>query len=149
MASPLSLVGPLAAYLPLVGTLGCPKRLPYWRTSSCNSTGDVDLVVDAAYKQKSENPHFTDLFKWPFVGPFVGPSWAIYTAAPEMNLLEKSEITITQFWSVPRPIRGRIPAIHARESGNPFFPAPFRHIFGKSEPNVKTHPKSKTNIFWK
>ena len=28
----LSLVGPLAAYFPLVGTLGCQKRLPYWRT---------------------------------------------------------------------------------------------------------------------
>ena len=26
----LSLVGPLAAYFSLVGTLGCRKRLPYW-----------------------------------------------------------------------------------------------------------------------
>ena len=32
VASLLSLVGPLAAYFPLVGTLGCRKRLPYWRT---------------------------------------------------------------------------------------------------------------------
>ena len=32
VASLLSLVGPLAAYFPLVATLGCQKRLPYWRT---------------------------------------------------------------------------------------------------------------------
>ena len=32
VASLLSLVGPLAAYSPLVGTLGCRKRLPHWRT---------------------------------------------------------------------------------------------------------------------
>ena len=66
-----------------------------------------------------------------------------------MNLPEKSKINITQLWPCPGPSEPGSQRFMPEKSGNPFLPAPVRHIFAKSESNVKTHPKSKTNIFWK
>ena len=65
---------------------------------------------------------------------------------------KKTKIYITcsfNFGFIPRPIRARISQIHAQESGNPCSAAPCSSHVCNIRGDVKTHPKSKTNIFWK
>ena len=66
-----------------------------------------------------------------------------------MNFPEKSQINITQLRRRPPADPSPDPTDSCPRKRKPFLPAPFHHIFAKSEPNVKTHPKSKTNILWK